>query len=259
MRYLSVLSLITTLMLMGACSTASDGTIKVSSVGEDGNPLAITDMPKGYNYADNPADFDKLDFAVSDNSIELYDPNTGARAGAMQDNSMTMPSYSGGINVANSSVTIYPLNQQMQNTFQGQAPVYNNTGTTINQQFGIQPYIPMSSGEGFIGNSDSQIYFRHGSSRLGQGDLGKISSLASNNTGMITVEGHASRPTQVGEQTVEANILNLKESMNRSFAVSSALLKKGVPADNIKTVSYGSAKASGNPEQDRRVDIIAGY
>jgi outer membrane protein OmpA-like peptidoglycan-associated protein len=46
--------------------------------------------------------------------------------------------------------------------------------------------------------------------------------------------------------------------MNRSFAVSSALMKEGVSPDSIKTVSWGSARATGNDEQDRRVDISMG-
>lgn len=271
-RYISILALTVGLFGLSACETVKGTAKDVKLVGqnigavatggevppydENGNPqFTVGAMPKGYNYSDNPADFDKLDYAVKNNDTELYDPNTGDRAGGMRNNDLTMPSYSGGILTSDNSVTIYPISQQMQNTFQGQAPNYSGSR-----------YMPMSQGYddmpsvmNYGGGNGNEIYFSHGSSRLGSVDLQKISNVAQNKNGVITVEGYASRPTQSGQGTVQASVLNLKESMNRSFAVSSALLKKGVPAENVKTVSYGSGKATGNPDHDRRVDIIAGY
>lgn len=272
MKYISLLALTVALFGITACETVKGSAKDVQIVGknigavatgdvvppydEEGNPqLSIGPMPKGYDYADNPAGH--LHAASNTKGVDLYYPNTGERAGYGTHSELSMPSYSGGINASNNSVTIYPLNQEMQNIFQGQAPIYNNTGTTINQDFMPQSYLPPLPDMGMSGGD--QIYFRHGSSNLGEGDLKKLSAVAKTINGYITVEGYASRPTQKGEQSVQASILNLKESMNRSFAVSSTLLKKGVPAENIKTVSYGSARASGNSEQDRRVDIIAGY
>jgi len=112
------------------------------------------------------------------------------------------------------------------------------------------------------GRVDEQIFFKYGSSRLGAIDRQKISRFADSAkfapVNHITVEGFASRKTQVGEDTVESHILNLKESMNRSFAVSKALMQKGLPAEKIKTISYGSTRATGNDRQDRRVDMILG-
>ena len=111
-------------------------------------------------------------------------------------------------------------------------------------------------------NTDEQIFFKFGSSRLGSGDENKISRFAEKAkfapVNRVTVEGYASRPTQAGTGTVEAHVLNLKQSMNRSFAVSKSLMRKGLPNEKIKTVSHGSANATGDEQQDRRVDMFMG-
>lgn len=210
---------------------------------EEGNPqFSIGEMPKGYH-----ENADHLSRSVNRGGVRLYDKDTGFNGSGP-----SLPVLQGGINAHDSSVTIFPINQEMENVFQGKGP-------NPAQNFGVQGFAPIGNnvGSGF-NSSDAQIYFRHGSSRLGQGDLRKISSVA-NKSGPVTVKGYASHSTQAGKQSVQANILNLKESMNRSFAVSRELLKKGVPASNITTVSYGAAKASGNSSQDRRVDIVTGY
>ncbi|MEM7618636.1 MAG: OmpA family protein, partial [Pseudomonadota bacterium] len=110
------------------------------------------------------------------------------------------------------------------------------------------------------GDADEQIFFKNGSSRLGSIDKQKISAFADQAkfapVNKITVEGHASRPTQVGTDSVEAHVLNLKESMNRSFAVSKTLMKDGVPAEKIKTMRHGSVNATGDDKYDRRVDMF---
>jgi len=110
--------------------------------------------------------------------------------------------------------------------------------------------------------ADEQIFFKFGSSRLGSVDKQKISKFSEEAKfapiNHVTVEGYASRPTQAGKGTVESHILNLKESMNRSFAVSKSLMRNGLPAEKIKTVSYGSVKATGDGVYDRRVDMYMG-
>lgn len=208
---------------------------------EEGNPqFSIGEMPKGYH-----ENADHFSNAVNRNGVRLYDQETGFDG----NHANSLPSLSGGINAgSNSNVTIFPLNDDMRNTFEGRAPSYKGYAAP-------QGFVPIESG---FNNSDAQIYFNHGSSRLGRGDIRKLSAVAQK-SGAVKVEGYASKPTQAGAQSVKASILNLKESMNRSFAVSSALLKKGVPAGNITTVSHGSGKATGNPSQDRRVDVTAGY
>lgn len=268
MRYFSLLAFGLMAFSLSACETAK-GTAKdikivgqnigavatggeVAAYDENGNPqFTIGGMPEGYNYDDNPADH--LKAASHNQRVDLYYPKTGERVGPNAHSDMSMPNYSGGINTSDSSVTIYPLNQEMKDIFQGNLPQYNT------QNYIPQGFAPLAPDMSMGSNANAQIYFRHGSSRLGGGDLRKLSSMAQNTSGPITVEGYASKPTQAGRQSVQASILNLKESMNRSFAVSKTLMKKGVPAENIKTVSYGSARASGNATQDRRVDIVTGY
>jgi len=270
-RYFSLLVIGVASIALTACETAKGTAKDIQIVGENigavatggevpafdenGNPqFTVGRMPEGYNYDDNPSDMDHLRAASHNQRVDLYHPNTGERAGPNAYSDMTMPNYSGGINTSDSSVTIYPLNQEMRDVFQGNLPQYNNT-----QYTGPQDFAPMAPDMTMGGNASSQIYFRHGSSRLGGGDIRKLSAVAKNTSGPITVEGYASKPTQAGRQSVQSSILNLKESMNRSFAVSKTLMKKGVPAENIKTVSYGSARATGSSSQDRRVDIVTGY
>jgi outer membrane protein OmpA-like peptidoglycan-associated protein len=147
-----------------------------------------------------------------------------------------MPSYEGGIATNDASVTVFPLD--------GAAAMPQYEGISVGM------------------NNWNQIYFKSGSSRLGSGDRQKLSQLAEQAkfapVNRITVAGYASRPTQSGNNSVNAHILNLKESMNRTFEVSKNLLQNGVPAEKIKAVSWGATKASGNDQQDRRVDVIMG-
>lgn len=162
--------------------------------------------------------------------------------------------YGAGVPTGDPSVTIFPLD--------GESPVYgfNPNAPMVNYQNDFVAQNNMAPVMG--GGVEGQIFFKHGSSRLGIGDINKLSNVAEQAkfapVNRITVEGYASQPTQAGSQSVEGHILNLKESMNRSFAVSKKLMQKGVPAEKIKTVSWGSTKASGNESQDRRVDIVMG-
>ena len=165
-----------------------------------------------------------------------------------------MPYYSQGVPAAaDPSVTIFPLDGPPP------APYGNPTNAGYDDGYGMP-----SVEQGYRGynGAGGQIFFKNGSSRLGGGDLRQISSVAEQAkfapVNRVTVAGYASRPTQAGSNTVEGHILNLKESMNRSFAVSKALMKKGVPAEKLKVVSWGSTKPTGNEAQDRRVDIIMG-
>jgi len=111
---------------------------------------------------------------------------------------------------------------------------------------------PVSSG-----TMREQIFFKHGSSRLGGGDMRKIANVANNTSGAIAVEGHASSRAQTSDP-VQSSILNLKESVNRAYAVSKALIQKGVSPDNLTTTAYGDAMPQGSESNQRRVDIKAG-
>ena len=188
---------------------------------------------------------------------------------------------------SDSSVTIYGLDDDYSTNYQ----VNNQGSDQFASSYSAQP-IPQPTfgghdssveifeagyGAGYTPNNSStygynvgsgtsgpagQIFFKHGSSRLGSGDLNKISNLADQAkfapVNYITVEGFASKPTQAGSNTAQAHIINLRQSLRRSEKVSKALVKKGVPGDKIKTVSWGASKATGNDAQDRRVDVVMG-
>lgn len=172
----------------------------------------------------------------------------GAQPYAMQPMG-SLPNYSGGVANFDPSVTIFPVD--------GPAPVMGGQ-----QNIGAQYYTGGQMQGNQMTGGNNQVYFNHGSSRLGNYDRRRLSDLAEQAkfapVNYVTVSGHASRPTQGGSNSVEGQISNLKQSMNRSFAVSSELIRKGVPADKIKTVSWGAAKATGTNTQDRRVDVIMG-
>lgn len=171
-----------------------------------------------------------------------------------------MPSYTNGVASFDPSVTIYPVD--------GSAPMMagnNAGGYGYDSGYAApQSYDQNNYGQSYSGGygGGNQIFFTHGSSRLGGGDRSKLSSVAEQAkfapVNRVTVAGYASQPTQAGSQSVEGHILNLKESMNRTFAVSRELMHKGVPAEKIKAVSWGSTKSTGSEQQDRRVDVIMG-
>lgn len=218
--------------MLSACETAQRDTIVVTSMPED-SPNVVVHQPANdiakQSYGSLP-NFDYQITNASNGNVTVYslDGAPPAIAPRIEPNMSPAP------------VMVMPLNNnQLQN---------NNRN---NSQMALRG-----------GRVDEQIFFKFGSSRLGSIDQRKISSFADiakfAPINRITVEGYASAPTQAGEGTIESHILNLKESMNRSFAVSKSLMRNGLPAEKIKTVSYGSTMATGNDQQDRRVDMIMG-
>lgn len=107
------------------------------------------------------------------------------------------------------------------------------------------------------------IYFEHGASSLNKTDRKVLQQVAQDAmfapVDRVTVEGHASARSESSDP-VQGRILNLKESMNRSYEVSKNLIQQGVPPEKIKTVSWGDSNlAPGiNEAEARRVDIFAG-
>lgn len=199
---------------------------------------AVTPLPN--QYAGNAS--------LGNSSVEIFDGQVNPQYSRGVSPSGSLPQYGGGVLASSdSSVTVFSLDGAPV----GGAQNFSGNGFSAPQNFGA------ASNAG--GN---QIFFKHGSSRLGGGDKRVLSSVAEQAkfapVNRITVAGHASQPTQAGSRSVEGHILNLKESMNRSFAVSKELMRNGVPAEKIKTVSWGSTKPTGNNTQDRRVDIVMG-
>ncbi len=113
------------------------------------------------------------------------------------------------------------------------------------------------------GPSAGRIYFRHGSSRLGDLDrafLAKVADSAGNSR-LVILEGHASPRTGI-DDVKESHIANLKMSMKRVLAIAQELIRRGVPAENIRTSAMGDIKPAAqvdpskdNESQQRRVEI----
>lgn len=160
-------------------------------------------------------------------------------------------SYGQGQFASDKSVTIYDLDGQ---------PI--QTGLDFGRA-GMGSSYSNRVGRASVGTGTAnQIFFKHGSSRLGRGDMRKVTTLADEAkfapVHYISVEGYASRPTQYGENTTQAHITNLRQSAKRAEKVTRALINKGVPGEKIKTVSWGATKASGKDSYDRRVDVNIG-
>lgn len=166
-----------------------------------------------------------------------------------------------------------PMIETMNNTGDSSVTIFSLDGADIApiQNYGDFPDVGYQSG-GIISSNQmpaysgaspqTQIFFKHGSSRLGSGDMQKLSQVAKNApmySGRLSVEGYASRSAQTSDP-VRNSILNLKESMNRAYAVSKTLIQKGVPSSKLKTTAYGDTVPSGDEAYQRRVDIISsGY
>ena len=211
----------------------------------DSGPL--TQMPPGYtlhSYPQSPA--------LGNPSVEVFDFNEGPQmvmnaAPAPMPVPAYLPPVSGTVLSGDPSVTIFTLDG-------APAPMgmVDNIG-----------YMPVGNQMPYFGGgANTQIFFKHGSSRLGSGDKRKLSSAADQAkfapVNRVTVAGYASPPTQAGSNTVEGHVINLKQSMNRAFAVSRQLMRNGVPAEKLKTVSWGATKPTGSNSQDRRVDVVMG-
>lgn len=200
--------------------------------------------------------------ASIDSSVEIFDMelnpayNRGVSQSTQQPQMQSaqmspMLTYGEEFGTSDSSVTVYGFDD-----------VPPNMGV---QPYGVNPNYAQAYSQSYgqvQGHAAGQIFFKHGSSRLGTGDMKKISALAEQAkfapVNHITVEGFASKPTQVGTDTTQAHILNLRQSLKRAEKVSRALMRKGVPGEKMKMVSWGAAKATGNESYDRRVDVVMG-
>jgi outer membrane protein OmpA-like peptidoglycan-associated protein len=89
----------------------------------------------------------------------------------------------------------------------------------------------------------NKIFFKNGSSAITGGGQDVIDQVAANASAgqLVRVEGHASKRAG-SKDPVRRHLVNLKVSMQRAVNVSQALIKKGVPAPNIKTTAWGDTQ-----------------
>ena len=173
--------------------------------------------------------------------------------------------------VVNSSVTIYPIDEAMPAEMAQsdgddfwQVMTIDSNGVNLDSytppQVANAPsqpvaYVPQSSVSGDI----YTIYFKHGSARLTQKEIKALKSIAADakNHGryLIRVTGYASSAVYQQMTEIEKHIVNLNMGGVRATRVSAALMRSGVPVQNIETVSRGAGFAAGDPNRDRRVDV----
>lgn len=214
-------------------------------------PVAAAAPAPGQPYAGNfdPNNLMSVYNQISRGGVQMYDPNNPASANAYP--SLT---NAGGIPAPQDSrVTVFPIEGEYygDNTLVGTGSVGGSYGGGFTSS--AAPYIP----------GNTQIFFAHGSARLSGNDEQKLEQVAEqakfSPVDRISVEGHASTRANTGDP-VSDRAANLKESMNRTYAVTRSLMRKGVPAEKIRATSWGDTR---NPpempeDQARRVDIYTG-
>jgi len=180
-----------------------------------------------------------------DADAPLPPPLTSMQAGDITTRSMVVDGVQSG---QDSNVMLFPLD--------GPSP-----GTVRPQMMPMAtPYgdFPSPFAQGAI---LEKIYFRHGSTHLSGKDKAEIARLSSVASAILLVEGHASTRTATQDPEMR-HVINMDISRKRAEKVAQELVRKGVPAQNIKTAAWGDTRpgvivAGMDAETaSRRVEII---
>lgn len=263
-RFIHMAAMAVVVTLLGGCETidsmfksGGDDVVVINAAdsapaGAMLPPPAAPAPAPGQPYAGNfdPNNLTSVYNQISRGGVQMYDPNNPAAYPSLTN--------AGGIPAPQDSrVTVYPMDGDYygQDTLVGNGGVGGNVGGAYGGGFtsASAPYLP----------GNTQIYFGHGSSRLSGNDEQKLEQVAEqakfSPVDRISVEGHASTRANTGDPVTD-RVVNLKQSMDRTFAVSRSLLRKGVPAEKIRATSWGDTRnPPGMPEdQTRRVDIYTG-
>lgn len=265
-RFVHMAAMAALVSLLGGCETidgmfksGEDDVVVINAAEASASDTALAPPPPasaapapGQPYAGNfdPNNLMSVYNQISRGGVQMYDPNNPAAYPSLTN--------AGGIPAPQDSrVTVYPMDGDYygQDTLVGSGSL----GTPVGGSYGggytssAAPYLP----------GNTQIFFAHGSARLSGSDQQKLEQVAEqarfSPVDRISVEGHASRRAETGDPVADS-AANLKESMNRTFAVTRSLMSKGVPAEKIRATSWGDTR---NPpdmpeDQARRVDIYTG-
>ena len=138
-------------------------------------------------------------------------------------------------------------------------PANVEVAAPVSQPAREEDYVMLADGDDRV-----VVYFSHDSAALSQQAISKISSVAgsfNNAAGRgLTVEGHASIKANY-QDAAQRRVVNLKISMDRAFAVASALIQQGIPAEAIRVMAWGDAvpprELNGKTQEEaaRRVEI----
>lgn len=125
---------------------------------------------------------------------------------------------------------------------------------------------PMAVPAGVYGEMVEQLFFDHGSSRIGKIDRKSLKELAASlattgGTYDLTVIGHASQRVDGVTDPLRKKMINFEMALKRATAVAAELRKAGVKHGWVKSMSKGDEApnpAPGDKDQesaDRRVEV----
>ncbi|PZO87599.1 MAG: hypothetical protein DI626_03640 [Micavibrio aeruginosavorus] len=250
--------------VLAGCSTVG-GWTESENKAPKSEPVTITNKaaaPASVYPVPSDRELQSMTTKLSGGSVEVFDLDAPA---PMDGNSVPSVSRdyagSGVAYASDSSVTVYPLDGDMSTGL-------GAVGASDSAYFPLTPSPSAAGGTSGdaaaprVGGGVSSVYFSHGSSQLGSGDVNALRSVAETAkfapVDRVSVEGHASTRVEASDP-VEARIINLRQSLKRAEKVSEALIEQGVPAEKIKTVGWGdTAPGGGGEDQQRRVDIVTG-
>jgi len=243
------------LVLVSACSNRDDGPriyhdVLMQDAGVSGSYPAGAGgrkMPVTYAYTTPDGEVDITRF--SGGGVQYAPPKTGGhKHRAYEAHSDMPPTYSDG------SIDVY-LPWAAQEAERALRDSMDSEPVAV-----VKPVVTEEA-KPARGGSDraAKVYFGHGVKNpdgKAKKLLGRFSEGIKKHDHPIEVTGYASSRADIKDQK-ERQIANLKTSLDRAFVVSSDLIRKGVPADTIKTSAWGESYPAESEEKSRRVEITS--
>lgn len=192
--------------------------------------------------------FEQYSRSASDGSIDVTNfSDEGAAPVHAEDHGAT-PTYSDG------SIDVY-LPWAAQEDERALVESMDSEPVAVVQPVVVDPYLSARE------KSDraAKVYFGHGAKvpdEKAERLLTSFSESIKDKDHPIEVTGYASTRADI-DNTTERQIANLKTSLDRAFAVSSDLIRKGVPASTIKTSAWGESHPAETEDKSRRVEITS--
>jgi outer membrane protein OmpA-like peptidoglycan-associated protein len=165
----------------------------------------------------------------------------------------------------NSNVTVFPLEEDDSGVMPHHVVEQPLDATTVTE-VGPEPAPVTSEPVGGYGKLTNQLFFAHGSARIGSIDHKKLATTAhklhKRAGASVTVVGHASHRVNGVTDPVRKKEINFEMAQKRANAVTSALTQSGVDPGWVLAVSKGDDEP--NPHRgkrsqeaaDRRVEVF---
>jgi outer membrane protein OmpA-like peptidoglycan-associated protein len=229
-----------------------------------------------FSYEDN----NEIDPAelVNNGDVEIYALEESGRASSAASGPGFVPKAGYGVTLPeNPDVTIYPLDDEFPGEGRQKSipPSRRDTGAQFPEPEmpaeRERPYFAMDdkaeqNGVKKDGRIINSIYFGHDSSSIEPHERRILTAVARDVRNMdipLAVEGHASKVAEPRDPKLK-DIINLRVSMERAYAVASELIRQGIPIERIKACAYGDAREPdftgdrSEAEASRRVEIRSG-